>query len=93
MLRVWKRDWAINNRTGLGFPVSNSTYDGLMTTLNATLNICKTMKRRYDSDYLLTSRLDQNKLEVIFQVKLQLLQKEFALLNILCHNFENLFDN
>lgn len=81
MLRTWKNNWRANNRMNrfTSFPISTSTFDGLITTLNSTCSICKILKRDYDSSYLLTSALNQDNLEVRSKKKMH---KHFVDLHI-----------
>lgn len=66
IMRIWKNDWKQNNvmTPEAKFPVTVSTYDGLMATLESVLSISKIMKKEYDSSYVMTSQLHQDNLEV-----------------------------
>lgn len=46
--------------------MSQNTYDGFLVSLKATLELMQFLNEKCDFDYLMTARLNQDALEVIY---------------------------
>lgn len=65
-LKIWEADYKAKRISSAEF-LPPETAEGLRATITSTLQLCKYLIEKYDFKYLLTGRVNQANLEVLFK--------------------------